>query len=187
MAIGRRFTLDDEERGISRSSLREDEIGIKGSFLDKIMGTKKSRGDSALGSAFRSKKDASKKAKMAAKETSKPAKPAKPAKEVKPVTEAKAATGDKLAIASQLASAGGSEGAAGILGGAASGASLGPAGMIAGAGLGIAKNLAARKQKNKDITAAAMRESGRIVLSTAEGRNRALENIMQGFRDALLG
>lgn len=102
---------------------------------------------------------------------------AQPAAAVSPSFKGKGAASG---IASAMGSGSGAEGA--VQGGMAAG----PAGAIAGAALGTAKGLAKQSAKRRELNAQSIREQGDIIQDTAASKNKALQNIMQGLRDAFI-
>lgn len=90
-------------------------------------------------------------------------------------------------LAAGLAMAGQMGGGLGnIAGGAASGAAFGPPGMIAGAALGAMKNLAANRQKTRDLKAKAILGQADAAKEASKGEREALQNIIEGLRAALI-
>ena len=73
-----------------------------------------------------------------------------------------------------------------IASGAMAGASFGPPGMIAGAALGAVKNLAAQRQKKRDLQAGAIRAQGAAAERMSDREQDALQSIIEGFRSALI-
>lgn len=95
---------------------------------------------------------------------------------------------DKSAVGALSSQLGGDNGTGDVLAGAGQGFAVGgPWGAAAGAALGLVKGMAKRKQKIKDLKSASLKEQGQIAVDTASKSNAAITNIMQGFRDALLG
>lgn len=73
-----------------------------------------------------------------------------------------------------------------ILSGALMGSKFGAPGAIAGAGLGVLKNLAARKQKKKQLKAEAIKGQAAAFQKAAEQEQDALKTMMAALRQSLI-
>lgn len=74
-----------------------------------------------------------------------------------------------------------------VAAGAGSGFSMGgPWGAVIGAGVGALQANQKTKAFNKELQANVFKEQGKIAVDTADKKNSAIKNIMDGFRLALL-
>lgn len=79
------------------------------------------------------------------------------------------------------------DGSGSIVKGASAGSKAGPWGMAIGAAVGALQGRHKRKQKHKAVQAAELSKRAAIHTDTAEKKNKAISNIMEGLRAALLG